>query len=123
VQAIEDRSGGAWRPSPGAIYPALQQLQDEGLVKEETPSSGRVFALTDAGKAYVKDHPDEVNAPWESVTESGGEDFFEFMGVVRSLGAAVMQVAAMGDLRQQAAAKKILAAALKDLRRILREDE
>jgi hypothetical protein len=35
MSEIEERSGGAWRPSPGAVYPALQQLADEGLIAGE----------------------------------------------------------------------------------------
>src|SRR5919202_2223391 len=49
MQEIEQRSGGAWRPSPGSVYPALQQLGDEGLVRSETRDGGNVFELTDAG--------------------------------------------------------------------------
>ena len=48
MQEIEERSEGVWRPSPGSIYPALAQLEDEGLVEATKEGSGRVFALTDA---------------------------------------------------------------------------
>src|SRR4051794_3835778 len=40
MQAIAERSGGRWTPSPGAIYPTLNQLEDEGLVTV-TQESGR----------------------------------------------------------------------------------
>src|SRR5689334_14343021 len=45
MQAIEERSGGAWRPSPGSVYPTLQQLEDEGLVKAVERDGQRVFEL------------------------------------------------------------------------------
>src|SRR5688500_4341745 len=35
TQEIEERSAGAWRPSPGSVYPVLQQLEDEGLVRAD----------------------------------------------------------------------------------------
>src|SRR5688500_1336560 len=35
IQGIEERSLGVWRPSPGSVYPALQQLEDEGLVASD----------------------------------------------------------------------------------------
>ena len=40
MSEIEERSGGAWRPSPGAVYPALQLLADEGLIAGESPAAG-----------------------------------------------------------------------------------
>ena len=52
IQGIGERSGGVWRPSPGSVYPALQQLEDEGLVQAETPEGGRRrYALTGEGRA------------------------------------------------------------------------
>ncbi len=51
MREINERSGGVWRPSPGSIYPTLQQLQDEGLVdSEESPRGRRLFVLTDEGR-------------------------------------------------------------------------
>ncbi len=55
MQEIEERSGGVWRPSPGAIYP-LSQLEDEGLVTATKQGSGRTFELTDEGRAHVEEH-------------------------------------------------------------------
>ena len=47
IQEIAERSGGVWQPSPGSVYPALQQLEDEGLIQAETPEGGRKrYALT-----------------------------------------------------------------------------
>jgi DNA-binding PadR family transcriptional regulator len=65
IQEIADRSGGAWRPSPGAVYPALQQLTDEGLVRVEESEGRRTYHLTDAGRAYVDDQLRAESAPWE----------------------------------------------------------
>src|SRR4029077_4932729 len=50
MQEVEERSGGAWRPSPGSVYPALSQLEDEGLIRSEEHDGRKVFALTDAGR-------------------------------------------------------------------------
>src|ERR671939_154184 len=49
------RSGGLWRPSPGSVYPVLQQLQDEGLVASRDADGRKVFDLTDAGRQYVQE--------------------------------------------------------------------
>src|SRR4051794_22142027 len=51
MQEVEARSSGAWRPSPGSIYPALAQLEDEGLIEPAGAEQGKAFRLTDAGRA------------------------------------------------------------------------
>ncbi|WP_294180874.1 PadR family transcriptional regulator [uncultured Schumannella sp.] len=65
IKRIQERSEGAWRPSPGSIYPTLQQLVDEELIAS-TGGGGRAseFALTDEGRAYVDEHADEIAAAW-----------------------------------------------------------
>ena len=64
IQEIAERSDGVWQPSPGSMYPALQQLEDEGLIQAETPEGGRKrYALTAEGRDYVAAHADEVRAP------------------------------------------------------------
>src|ERR687883_1414046 len=70
MQEIERRSEGAWRPSPGSVYPALQQLEDEGLVRAAESAGRREFELTDEGRAYVEEHREALGVPWE---EAGGE--------------------------------------------------
>ena len=70
IQQIQDKSGGVWVPSPGSIYPALQQLEDEGLVAFERVDGRKTASLTEAGRAYVEEHRAELGAPWDDV--SGG---------------------------------------------------
>lgn len=50
IRAIEARSGGAWKPTPGAVYPTLQVLDDEGLVSAEQVGERKVYSLTDTGR-------------------------------------------------------------------------
>lgn len=122
MQELEQRSQGLWRPSPGSIYPALQQLEDEGLVQSENAPVGRTFRLTDAGRAYVEKHPEEVAAPWEAISDAAGDGFLSMMQVARQVLEAVSQVARTGNARQQAEAQKILASTRRALYRILAED-
>ena len=68
IQEIATRTGGVWRPSPGSIYPTLQQLEDEGLVRAETDGGRRIYTLTDGGRSYVSEHTDEVSAPWQAIS-------------------------------------------------------
>src|ERR1700686_3753926 len=50
MQAIEERSGGRWRPSPGSIYPTLAQLEDEGLIRATEREGAKVFEITEDGR-------------------------------------------------------------------------
>src|SRR5262245_3787599 len=53
IRVLEDRSGGHWRPSAGSVYPTLQQLEDEGLVRSEEIDGRRTYRLTDEGQKYT----------------------------------------------------------------------
>ena len=66
IQELTERSGGAWNPSPGSIYPTLQMLEDQGMVTSEKVGGKRVFSLTDAGREYAETLPDQ--APWDEAT-------------------------------------------------------
>src|SRR5437588_11106269 len=68
MQAIEERSGGRWRPSPGSIYPTLQQLEDQGFVRAMTSDAGRVFEITSAGREHLESRVDKA-PPWPAEHE------------------------------------------------------
>ena len=51
ITELEARSSGRWRPSPGAIYPALSRMEDEGLLTAEELDEKKVFSLTARGRA------------------------------------------------------------------------
>ncbi|MCW2528165.1 MAG: PadR family transcriptional regulator, partial [Pseudonocardiales bacterium] len=70
IQAISDQSNGAWKPSPGSVYPTLAQLVDEGLITPvDTVAPRSDYRLTDAGQAYITEHADELAATWNSLTD------------------------------------------------------
>src|ERR1700758_5104624 len=69
MQEVEERSDGAWRPSPGSVYPALEQLADEGLIEAEESGGRRAFRLTDEGRRYVEENPERARAAWESMAQ------------------------------------------------------
>ena len=123
IQEIAARSGGVWQPSPGSVYPALQQLEDEGLVRADESAGKRTFVLTDAGRTYVAEHEDEISAPWESVAGAADEGLMELHDVIRQVGIAAMQVAQAGTDAQAAEARRILTDARRALYWILAEDE
>src|SRR6266550_118027 len=118
IQEIGERSEGVWRPSPGSVYPALQQLQ------AETPEGGRRrYALTAEGQAYVAAHPDEVRAPWDVVARSVGDDAIELRDLIGQVAMAAVQVTQVGSDAQVAEAHKILTDARRSLYRILAADD
>ena len=119
MQEIENRSGGAWRPSPGSVYPALQQLEDEGLVRAEPSGTGKLFQLTDEGRAAAS-AGDE--APWDAVSEAVEGDAWDLLGAMKQVGLATFQIAQIGQPGQVAAAREILANARKALYGILAGD-
>jgi DNA-binding PadR family transcriptional regulator len=124
IQEIGERSGGVWRPSPGSVYPALQQLEDEGLIKAESSDSGRRgYVLTDDGRHYADAHPDELRAPWDVVAGGAGGAAIEMRTLIGQLAMAAFQVVSAGTDAQQAQARKILADTRKSLYRILAADE
>jgi DNA-binding PadR family transcriptional regulator len=124
IQEISERSGGVWRPSPGSVYPALQQLEDEGLIRTEPGEGGRRgYVLTDDGQHYVQAHPDELRAPWDVVAGGAGGAAIEMRTLLGQLGMAAFQVVSAGTDAQQAKARTVLADARKSLYRILAADE
>jgi DNA-binding PadR family transcriptional regulator len=121
MQELEDRSGGGWQPSPGSIYPTLQQLSDEGLIISEAQDGKNVFSLTAAGQEALE-QLDEPPA-WERFS---GDDMANLVDLRRGLfqlGQAVKQISASGNKRQVEQANVVLKDARKALYRLLAEDE
>src|SRR5262249_38522409 len=108
----------------GSVYPALQQLEDEGLIQAETPEGGRRrYTLTSEEREYVAAHPDEVRAPWEAVARSVGSDALELRRLIGGVMMAANQVAQVGNDAQVAQAHEILTDARRKLYSILASDE
>jgi DNA-binding PadR family transcriptional regulator len=123
MQEIEQRSEGAWRPSPGSVYPALQQLEDERLVVMRELDGNRVFEITDAGRDWVAQRDPEAPAPWDAVKDEGGHGARELMKLVRELASAAAQVVQAGDEQQLARAQELLRETRRGLYRILAEED
>jgi len=121
MQAIADRTEGAWRPSPGAIYPTLNQLQDEGLVTMTTDGGRKLATLTEAGREYLSEHGDELGDPFGEFAASAS-GHHELRVAIEEIIAATRQVGRRGSETQLAAASKVLAEARRSLYLILAED-
>ena len=122
MQEIEERSDGAWRPSPGSVYPTLQQLEDEGLVATTEEDGRRVFEISDAGRKHVEERPADAPAPWDAAQGEAGSAARELMKLVRDIAGAAAQVVRAGDEQQVQQAREVLAGAHRSLYRILAGD-
>ncbi|MGW5566844.1 PadR family transcriptional regulator [Streptomyces tendae] len=121
IQEIAERSGGAWKPSPGSVYPTLQLLEDEGLIASESEGGKKLFALTDAGRTAAEEGPE---APWEEA--SRGVDW-EALNDIRQAGFGLMeafgQVWKTGSKEQREKALAVVGDARKKLYLILADED
>jgi DNA-binding PadR family transcriptional regulator len=122
MSEIDERTNGAWRPSPGAVYPALAQLADEGLIAGEEAGGRRTFSLTDAGRAYVEENPELARGAWESMAQHGGWEVPGLFAQAARLGGSIVQVAHAGTPEQIHAAERLLEQTRRRLYQILAED-
>lgn len=123
MQRLEERSGGAWRPSPGSVYPTLQLLEDQGLIKGEEAEGRRVFSLTEAGVEEARVLKERLgDSPWGA--EGGEQDpRFALRQAVFQLGAAVKQVGTAGSADDVQKALAILREARKSMYALLADAE
>ena len=114
IQEISELSNGDWRPSPGSVYPTIQQLQDEGLVESDDERGRRTIRLTDQGVAWAEDNTDELASVWAPFARteqapddqpSGHADIKSEIGQVVS---AVWQLGTQGSEQQRRAALDVL---------------
>ncbi|HHU39985.1 MAG TPA: PadR family transcriptional regulator [Propionibacterium sp.] len=120
MQTIAERSEGRWTPSPGAIYPTLSALSDEGLVTL-TESDGRKLAeLTPAGTEYLESQRDAWPNPFQ--LDETGVPGVDLHSLSRDLLDAVRHAGRTASEPQRDRLAEVLVAARKDVYRILTED-
>lgn len=121
IQEIAERSSGMWKPSSGSVYPALQQLEDEGLVEIETLEGKRTFKLTTAGRTYVEAHKEELGAPWEAMAAGLNDASMQIHALLGQVAMAVIQVSQAATPNQMQKARQVLVDARRALYQILAE--
>jgi DNA-binding PadR family transcriptional regulator len=125
ITRLEERSGGMWRPSPGSVYPTLQMLEDEGLVRSEERDGKRVYELTEAGRTAADER--EPEEQWAGPGHHRGIRNMRLAGekigpVLAPLVMALRQLAVTGSEQQMERGQEILRRATKELNQILAED-
>ncbi|NJP43716.1 PadR family transcriptional regulator [Actinacidiphila epipremni] len=121
IQEIADRSGGAWKPSPGSVYPTLQLLEDEGLITSTSEGGKKLFTLTDTGRQEAEAGPE---APWE---DAGRGVDWDAMNEIRKAGGGLVeafrQVWVAGTPEQREKALTVVNEARKKLYLILADED
>lgn len=120
IQQLTERSGGAWTPSAGSVYPALQLLADEELVAVEESGGKKIFHLTDQGRAAAAEAAEQP-APWEA-TPAQWPAPSEYHEAAGKLMRAMFQVGKAGTPAQAHAAAAVLDEARKRLYALLADD-
>jgi DNA-binding PadR family transcriptional regulator len=128
ISQIGERSGGAWRPSPGSVYPTISQLEDEGLVASDDSAGRRTLRLTEEGRAYVAEHPEELARVWEPFDRPAAEatDPTDFVNLKPEIGAvmnAVWQIITTGTDQQRRDAVEVLVETRRKLYGLLAEGD
>lgn len=121
IREIEERSEGAWKPSPGSVYPTLQLLADEGLITAEESGGRKTYSLSEGGQEEA-DAAAETPAPWLASSEraSGGHGALPKAGI--ELAQAAAQVGRTGTPEQVQQAVTVLEGARRRLYSILAQD-
>ncbi len=129
MQVIEERSGGAYRPSPGVVYPTLQMLEELGQAEVSQERGRKVYKITDAGRVELDEHNDEVEAAYERVGgalwEKLATEFSSLGEDVQRLFSEVGRAASRGTLKPERMqeVRRTIRKAVDEARRILRKRE
>jgi DNA-binding PadR family transcriptional regulator len=107
IRAIEEKTGGAWRPSPGSIYPTLQQLVDEELISPTGTDRRTDYELTAAGRAYLAEHADELQKAWDATPGQSDADAAFQESVGKLIGVVHQFRSGATDAQRAAAAGKL----------------
>lgn len=125
ISQITERSGGAWRPSPGSVYPTIAQLEDEGLIEGDAEQGRRTLRLTAAGERYIAENPHQIDGVWEPFGGSRAEDARpDYAALKPELGQvmnAIWQIATVGTDRQRAEAIALVSETRRKLYALLAE--
>ena len=120
MRRLEEMSGGLWRPSPGSIYPQLQMLEDEGLLRSSDVDGSRTYSLTDTGRAEAERSESPIRTASER--DESDDNVRTLRASVGQLAGAAKQLAGAGDTAQIERGIGVLRRARKELYQILAED-
>ena len=103
IQELAARSGGAWNPGPGSVYPTLQAMEEQDLVTSTMDGSKRVFSLTDKGRTAAESGEGTARTPWDDIADASGPRI-DLRQALHGLMAAASQIERTGTDEQIAKA-------------------
>ncbi|MBH0128964.1 PadR family transcriptional regulator [Salinibacterium sp. NK8237] len=119
IREIDKRSNGAWKPSPGSVYPTLQLLADEGLIEAHEADGKKTYTLTEKGH-------DEAQAgrpaPWENSEAKDSSRPTALPHAAAKLAEAVVPLMRTGNPEQVEEAISVIDDARRKLYAILAQD-
>jgi DNA-binding PadR family transcriptional regulator len=120
IQALEEKTNGRWRPSPGSVYPSLQMLADEGLVTSTEEDGRRTYEITDEGRTTANERVETQGYPWEAMDRGRGRQGGT-KDALRELNVAAGMIIGTASPEVVDRATEILTQARKDLYALLAE--
>jgi DNA-binding PadR family transcriptional regulator len=120
IKELEERTRGTWVPSAGSIYPTLQLLEDEGLIRGEEAGGKRRFELTDTGAEANAERTGA--APWEQVTSGVDPEVFSLKRSTYQLNHSIAQVFRAADDQQRKRVRELLDETRRKIYAILAEE-
>lgn len=121
IKELDERTQGAWTPSAGSIYPTLQMLEDEGLIRGEESEGKRRFALTETGQEEQQQKAGE-ETPWDKVREGEAPEHRALANSLRKFVGSVRPVFD-ADPEQQKQVRELLDETRRKVYAILAEAE
>lgn len=113
IRALEERMRGAYRPSPGSVYPTLQMLEDLGYVTSTQQEGKKVYSITDEGRRYlseqqttIDDIRSRISAGWDAASRP---EVADIMHELRQLARALFGHATRGALNDPERLKQLRA--------------
>ncbi len=121
---IKEEFNGLYYPSPGTIYPTLQMLEEQGLIKVNHKDGKKIYEITKQGKEFMKENKSKVSVILKGIKESKILPIMkELSGELRSIGKELFTLATLtakeesSKLRKRVSAtNKILKEAMKKIR-------
>ncbi|MGV8847425.1 PadR family transcriptional regulator [Tessaracoccus sp.] len=107
ISAIAERTGNAWKPSSGSVYPTLQQLVDEELIVTSGEGRGTAYELTDAGRSYIRANESAITQAWAATPGHNASDVAFHESVTKLKGVIQQFRLAASDGQRTAATEKL----------------
>ncbi|BCW19331.1 hypothetical protein NtRootA9_20390 [Arthrobacter sp. NtRootA9] len=120
IREIEERSGGSWKPSAGSVYPTLQLLADEGVIRAEEANGRKIYSLTEAGREEADGNA--ASNPWGTAGQQPGAGSGSLPKAGVELAQAAAQVGRTGTPEQVKQAVAVLDEARRRMYAILAQD-